>query len=117
MGGAETPATTLTATAYFFAANPDVLARLQQYIRSVFTSEDEIVITALHKTKLPYLDAVINESLRAYPAGASGLLRLVPGGGDAVSGRHVPAGVGALLLYPNQARGPNAEVDIGIHTA
>lgn len=42
--------------------------------------------------KLPYLNAVIEESLRIYPPAALNLSRIVPQGGATICGNHIPAG-------------------------
>ncbi|KAF4805891.1 Trichothecene C-15 hydroxylase [Colletotrichum siamense] len=90
MAGYDTTATALAGTTYLLAANADVMARLTQEVRSYFKEEKEITISS---TKgLGYLRAVIDESLRIYPPGASGMPRRIGEEGDVVLGQHIPAG-------------------------
>jgi cytochrome P450 len=68
--------------------------------------------------KLPYLDAVIKESLRLSYGVVSGLLRIVPTEGAQISGVDVPAGVGHVcfdLSALADLSSPQTTVSIG-HT-
>ncbi|WP_152722024.1 cytochrome P450, partial [Moraxella catarrhalis] len=55
--------------------------------------------------QLPYLNAVVNESLRIAPPVVIGVPRVVPAGGATICGRYVPAGVSRTvhvsLFYRN----------------
>lgn len=90
LAGSETTATTLSGATYFLLAHPDVLARLQREVRTAFKSADDINIASVNR--LPYMLAVLNESLRMYPPVTSNLVRMVPPGGAQIAGRFVPAG-------------------------
>ncbi|KAJ0331024.1 hypothetical protein COL922a_012063 [Colletotrichum nupharicola] len=90
MAGYDTTATALAGTTYLLAANADVMARLTQEVRSSFKEEKEITISSTKS--LEYLRAVIDESLRMYPPGASGMPRRIGDEGDIVLGHHIPAG-------------------------
>ncbi|KAI8227055.1 Cytochrome P450 monooygenase 1 [Colletotrichum sp. SAR 10_77] len=90
MAGYDTTATALAGTTYLLAANADVMARLTQEVRSSFKEEKEITISSTKS--LGYLRAVIDESLRMYPPGASGMPRRIGEEGDVVLGHHIPAG-------------------------
>lgn len=102
MAGYDTTATPLAGTTYLLAANADVMARLKEEIRSSFKEEKEITISSTKN--LEYLRAVIDESLRLYPPGASGMPRRIGEEGDVVLGQHIPAGVSRqfymFLFFP-----------------
>ncbi|KAK3689756.1 cytochrome P450 [Podospora appendiculata] len=70
--------------------HPDILAKLNHEVRSAFRSADEITMSSANR--LPYLLAVINESLRMYPPVTSGLVREVPVGGGTIAWQYIPAG-------------------------
>jgi cytochrome P450 len=89
IAGAETTATTMTAALWFLEQNPDCLVRLQKDIRTAFKSYDEI--TGDTTSNLPYLNAVIEETLRRYSPVPTGLLRESPGA--SVDGLYVPKGI------------------------
>ena len=71
IAGYETSSTTLGFVAYFLATNPDVQAKLQKEIDSVW--DDESKMPSYETVNgLPYLDMVISETLRIYPPGEEG---------------------------------------------
>lgn len=65
IAGSETTATLLAGCTYYLLTNPEKMAKLVAEIRGAFTSDSEITITRVHN--LPYLVAVLNETLRMYP--------------------------------------------------
>ena len=65
--GFETSSTTMSFTLYELALNPDVQKKLRAEIRDAL-EETGGKITYDMITTLPYLDMVISESLRKYPA-------------------------------------------------
>ncbi|KAI1775808.1 isotrichodermin C-15 hydroxylase [Hypoxylon cercidicola] len=71
--GAETSAGTLTAVTAFLIDNPDKLEKLKTEVRSTF--QDESQITADAVSRLPYLVACLDESLRLFPQTGSPSLR------------------------------------------
>ncbi|KAI1178461.1 cytochrome P450 [Nemania sp. FL0916] len=88
--GSETTATLLTGATFLLNANPEVLRKLEQEVRSTFRNDDEITLTSV--SCLSYMLACINEGLRRYPPVAGGLPRTAPKGGAMVNGRFVPEG-------------------------
>jgi cytochrome P450 len=64
-------------------------------VRSNFTSEDEITIKST--MNLPYLQAVIEESLRVFPPVVVSPARVSPG--DFVGGYFLPKGVSYTGYY------------------
>lgn len=92
--GSETTATLLSGATYYLLQNPDVLHRVQSEVRTLFQKEDEIRLrSASHPSSLPYLDAVIQESLRCYPSIPSTLPRRIGPEGALIDGKFVPGNV------------------------
>jgi cytochrome P450 len=84
----DTTAATLTFVLYYILANPQHWARLVHEVRSQFSSEKEI---SGHSTApLPFLNAVIHETLRLRPPAPSNLQRVVPEEGMMIDGYYVP---------------------------
>ncbi|CAG2181433.1 unnamed protein product, partial [Oppiella nova] len=65
LAGYETTATTLTFCTYELALNQDIQDKLWEEINSAVDSNGEISYEEL--TRLPYLDAVLSETLRLHP--------------------------------------------------
>lgn len=88
LGGSETTSTALSAAMYYLSIFPDFLSQLQTEIRERFTSLDQVTGDAT--SSLPYLHAILEETLRIFPPVPLGLPRVSPG---AVIGEHyVPKG-------------------------
>ncbi|KAJ5818156.1 hypothetical protein N7474_003747 [Penicillium riverlandense] len=64
--------------------------RLVTEIRSAFAKDSDISFRTI--TSLPYLTAVIEESLRLYPPFVTSLARIVPAGGAMIDEHFVPEG-------------------------
>ena len=90
VAGSETSATLLSGCTYYLLKNPAVYAKLSHEIRATFGNEAEISIESTNR--LPYLKAVLDESLRIYPPAADGFPRVVASPGDNISGYFVPGG-------------------------
>lgn len=90
VAGSETTATALAGITNCLLQNRDILNRLVEEIRGGFSHETEI--TAESVSKLPYLNAVIEEGLRLCPPVALGMPRVVPPGGSEVCGHWLPGG-------------------------
>ncbi|XP_063957974.1 cytochrome P450 3A9-like [Lytechinus pictus] len=67
LAGYETVNVTLGFLAYAMAANPDVQEKLIEEIDSLTPTRDDVSYTSI--AKMPYLDNVVCETLRLYPAG------------------------------------------------
>ncbi|KAF2124333.1 cytochrome P450 [Dothidotthia symphoricarpi CBS 119687] len=75
--GAETSATTISASIFYLLKNPTVLAKVQQEVRSAFQNAEEInFITST--ARLPYMIASITEAMRMFPPLPGTLPRLTP---------------------------------------
>lgn len=90
LAGSETSAVAVTAAAYHILSNRDVYKRLCDEVRSTFATSTEITLQDV-LSKLPYLDAVVKETLRIHTPIANGFTRVVPDrGGAMISGNWVP---------------------------
>ena len=97
--GSETTATTLSGITSYLVKSPDVMAKLVQEIRQNFKNES--LITSSGLSKLPYLNAVIQEGLRLCPPVPDGFRRDVPPKGDTISGEWLPEGVSRVPSSEN----------------
>ncbi|KAI0277339.1 cytochrome P450 [Russula aff. rugulosa BPL654] len=91
--GSHTVGTTLMTGAYYLLRNPEVKQRLVDEVRAAWPVLDQ----APHHEdleKLPFLTAVIKETLRIAVTTPAGLPRVVPPSGAVISGVNVPGGVG-----------------------
>jgi cytochrome P450 len=93
IAGSETTATALLSTMYWIVSNPRVHKKLQAEIRNAFDTAGNI--TGESTNRLPYLKAVIEESLRMYPPVGLGGPRYSPG--STVDGYYIPEGVSFFL--------------------
>ncbi|CAG2181356.1 unnamed protein product, partial [Oppiella nova] len=65
VAGYETTATTLSFCSYELALNPELQDRLYEETKGVFNEKGEIDYEVL--SRLPFLDALVSETLRSYP--------------------------------------------------
>lgn len=92
--GSDTTAVSLTSVIYFLSTHPDVLSKLRDEIsEAAKRAELSEVITFKEAQKLPYLQAVLKESMRMHPAVGLPLGRVVPKAGAEIAGHYFPAGV------------------------
>ncbi|KAK1671248.1 cytochrome P450 [Colletotrichum godetiae] len=90
LGGSETSATALSAVTYFLTSHPAVLSKLTHEVLSTFQTEEEININSVQN--LPYMLAVLDETLRLNPPLPGSSPRVVHRGGDTFNGFFVPEG-------------------------
>ena len=106
--GSDTTAVTLTYLIFGVCINPEVEKRL---VAEVAGLPDNLQHRDVQD--LPYLNAVLNETLRLYPATPSPLPRVVPTQGAELSGHHIPGGTivssQAYSLHRNEYAFPNPE--------
>lgn len=88
--GSDTTSTTLTWAYYNLTRNPSTLARLRAELASTGVPASQLSFRTAQS--LPYLNAVIDETLRLFPQTGFGLPRVVPLGGATICGYHFPAG-------------------------
>ncbi|KAK5992000.1 Trichothecene C-15 hydroxylase [Cladobotryum mycophilum] len=90
IAGSETTATALSAAAYYLALNPRVMAKLNEEVRTTFSTEEEIDLLSVQG--LTYMHAVLDEAMRLFPAVPGGQPRMAAKGGDTIIGQFVPEG-------------------------
>jgi cytochrome P450 len=93
--GSETTATMLSGTTYLLLSNPSSYQKLVAEIRNKFKSANDITIEEVNT--LEYMIACLNEGLRHYPPVPTGFPRVVPAGGDTISGRYIPPGTAVYV--------------------
>ncbi|KAI1123506.1 cytochrome P450 monooxygenase-like protein [Nemania abortiva] len=109
--GTETTATLLSGLTNLLLTSPRCMKALVNEVRSAFDSNDQIDFDSL--SKLPYLNACLEEGLRMYPPIPSAFPRVIPEGGNSILGKWIPPGtsvsVHATASYrdPNNFRDPN----------
>ncbi|KAI1559582.1 CypX, Cytochrome P450, partial [Pyrenophora tritici-repentis] len=112
--GSDTTAISLTATIAYLSMHPDVLAKLREELDdAVNRGAASDPITFKESQKLPYLRAVIQETLRMHPAVGAPLTRIIGIGGANLAGRYFPAGtevgVNPWVIHNNkEIFGPDA---------
>lgn len=88
--GTEPVATATCGVLFHLASHPEALAKAVMEIRSSFSSEADMTISATQQ--LPYLRAVIEEGMRMYPPAPSTFPRTTPPSGCTICGEYVPGG-------------------------
>jgi cytochrome P450 len=96
LAGSETTAALLSGAVYYLARHMDKYDRLVKEIRGTFSKQTDITLAALFE--LPYLNAVLMESMRIYPPIPSMLPRIVPEGGAIINDRFVPEKVSFVCV-------------------
>ena len=95
MAGSETTATALSGMTYYLLKHPPILEKLQSEVRSAFKREENITLETVGEPgRLPYMEAVMTESLRLYPPVPALLPRLTGPEGEIIDGKFVPPNVG-----------------------
>src|SRR3569833_687050 len=89
--GSETTAGVLTGVTSFLLQNPDNMAKLKDEVRTAFQSESDIRYESV--SRLPYLVACLDETLRLYPQTCVPSLRITELD-DNICGVQMPSGVG-----------------------
>lgn len=91
--GADTTGGTLTYTFFLLCKHPQAMARLRREL------DEAVAEGALSNPpryndvhRLPYLEAVLKESMRFFPIAAWGLDRVVPPTGTTIAGQPIPGG-------------------------
>lgn len=97
IAGCQLTTVALATSTYLLMRYPETLKRLSKEIRESFESEAEITISST--MKLPYLEAVINETLRIHHPTPINLPRVLPPQGQKLDGDWIPGGVSTLRFH------------------
>ena len=105
MAGSQLTTTALASSTYYLLRFPETLEKLKQEIQTSFATEKDITITST--LGVPYLEAVVSETLRMHhPTPSDPKSRVVAAGGQEIAGYMVPGGVHLPFLpsiTPNHA--------------
>ncbi|KAF2763385.1 cytochrome P450 [Pseudovirgaria hyperparasitica] len=88
--GSSTCTTVLCGATSYLMKSPEAMLTLRKELRARFKNTSEMTFSKL--ANLPYLNAVIEESLRLAPPVGGALSHVVPPGGDTVCGIWLPGG-------------------------
>ncbi|KAI9740614.1 MAG: hypothetical protein M1834_005195 [Cirrosporium novae-zelandiae] len=102
VAGSGTTAVTLTYLVWAVLSNPSVKDRLEQEVATLRPDFNDVDLEGL-----PYLNAVISETLRLYGAAPGSLPRTVPKSGLRVGGFFIPEGTVACTQAYTIHRDPN----------
>ncbi|KAH8721512.1 pisatin demethylase [Phaeosphaeriaceae sp. PMI808] len=114
--GSDTTAISLAATIGYLTMNPPILAKLRQELDEAEGKGELSQPTAFKEAQiLPYLQAVILETLRMHPAVGAPLTRIVRSGGMTFCNQFFPAGtevgINAWVIHNNKSIfGPDAHI-------
>lgn len=93
--GSETTATAPSSVTCLLLRNPGAYTEMVHEVRERFISASESTIDEVNK--LDYMIACLQEGLRYYPPVPTGLPRVVPKGGDIISGHCIPEGISVYV--------------------
>jgi cytochrome P450 len=102
-GGADTVGNTLMVGTHRLLQHPEKMQKLKAELLEVWPVLNEREPRIRDLERLPYLNAVIKESLRISSGVVSGLLRIVPPSGATIAGIVTPPGVCFLSAHLLQA--------------
>jgi cytochrome P450 len=88
--GSDGVSLAVSALIFYLLQKPKEFSKLTDEIRSAFSEPSQICNPAL--SKLPYLNACVEESLRLCPPKPGSLPRIVLAGGTQIDGHYIPAG-------------------------
>ncbi|KAI8324390.1 cytochrome P450 [Martensiomyces pterosporus] len=99
VAGTDTTSNTLSWTVMYLMHYPEVYNRLRREIRSKFPDLSVPIRYADAKNEVPYLTAVIYESMRMNPSVSGRLPRTVPTEGITLQGYHIPSSVQLCMSF------------------
>jgi len=97
-GGVDTVGNTLMIGTHYLLQQPDKMQKLKTELSKIWPSLNDGEPKVRTLESLPYLNAVIKESLRMSSGVVSGLLRVVPPAGATITGVSVAPGVSRFTL-------------------
>ena len=91
--GADTTSIGMRSCLHYLGTHPEVYKRLQEEIDEFYEQNNLCEPVSYTQTQqMPYLKAVVMESLRLFPSIVYQLLRYSPDGGITIDNRYIPAG-------------------------
>lgn len=100
IAGCQLTTVALATATFLLLETPATYKRLRDELRATFTSDREITVAATES--LPYLNAVINETLRIHHPTPIHLPRIVPDDGMMIDGMWVPGKVSLINVFSSQ---------------
>jgi cytochrome P450 len=117
LAGLETTGITLTYLMYELSRRPELQHQFREEIVSVLANKtsnpsgDEILLSTLDVENLPFLNALVQETLRLYAAAPALQPRIVPSEGCTIEGHFIPGGMtvgsAAYVLHRDSLVFPN----------
>jgi cytochrome P450 len=104
----------MSLSTYYLLSNPDKLEKLRQEIQTVQPNDEGLLEFAALRT-LPYLTAVIKESLRMSSPVPGVIPRCVPEGGMTWAGHFLPAGVSQRSCPKRMSTSSDSGIDFRFH--
>ena len=95
IAGSDSIATVLAGVTWYLLQNPQIYEKLKEELDRAFTTEEEITVERVEQ--LPYLIAVLDETMRIYPVALAGQASIIPPGGDTVAGHLLPGGTSVSM--------------------
>ncbi|ORX68577.1 cytochrome P450 [Linderina pennispora] len=90
VAGTDTTSNTITYAIVHLLHNPSVYKRVTEEVRSTFPDSSQVISFKDAKAKLPYLSAVIYETMRINPPVSGMLPRSAPAKGITIQGYNIP---------------------------
>ncbi|OQU94838.1 hypothetical protein CLAIMM_01130 [Cladophialophora immunda] len=90
VGGSDTSSICMTFAFYYLLMNPDKYRKAQEEVDSLWDGVSELDGQQLVPARAPYLNAIINESLRLAEPDPNGNQRSTPKGGAVINGKFIP---------------------------
>ncbi|ESK87701.1 cytochrome p450 [Moniliophthora roreri MCA 2997] len=104
LGGSDTTSNTVTLIVFYLLTRPNALQRIKEEVDSVGDQWNDVSV----QTKMPYLNGIINETLRMWPAVLDGSQRRIQSDsqGRMVGESYVPPGTNVTIPFYSLQRDP-----------